>query len=194
MPRPAMKDCNLFFFDAETGGFSAVNADMVEVACVVTDYTGQNILGEYCTKVFPKKPVDPGAAAVNGYTREKWASEAVDLDVAMIKMLGLARDAVFVSHNVPFDWSFFQAAMDARKQRWNGDYHKIDTVALATPLLKAGKIVNLKLVTLTEYFGLEHEAHRAMGDARACQQVYVKLMEIYEHAFSNHKREAGVAT
>lgn len=182
-PRPAMKDCNLFFFDCETGGLNPAVADMVEVACIVTDPSGQHVLNEYSAKVIPKKPVDPGAARINGYTTEKWASEAIDLDIAMVKMLGLGRDSVFVAHNTPFDWSFFEMAMAQRSQRWNGDYHKIDTVALATPLLKAGHVPNLKLVTLSAHFGIEHEAHRAMGDARACREVYLKLMEMYVSVF-----------
>lgn len=183
-PRPAMKDCNLFFFDCETGGLNPAVADMVEVACIVTDPSGQHVLDEYCAKVFPKKPVDPGAARVNGYTMEKWASEAIELDIAMVKLLGLGRDSVFVAHNTPFDWGFFEMAMAKRSQRWIGDYHKIDTVALATPLLKAGHVVNVKLATLTEHFGIEHEAHRAMGDARACREVYLRLMEMYSSVFA----------
>jgi len=182
-PRPAMKDCNLFFFDCETGGLNPTACDMVEVACIVTDPTGQTVLNEYYAKVIPKKPVDSVAARINGYTTEKWAAEGINLDTAMVKMLGLARESVFVSHNVPFDWSFFDMAMAQRAQRWPGDYHKIDTVALATPLLKAGHIPNLKLVTLTEHFGIEHEAHRAMGDAKACRDVYLKLMELYGPLF-----------
>jgi DNA polymerase III epsilon subunit-like protein len=178
-----MKDCNLFFFDCETGGLNPAVADMVEVACIVTDPSGQLVLNEYSAKVIPKKPVDAGAARINGYTTEKWAAEAIDLDIAMVKMLGLGRDAVFVAHNTPFDWSFFEMAMAQRSQRWNGDYHKIDTVALATPLLKAGHVPNLKLVTLSAHFGIEHEAHRAMGDARACREVYLKLMEMYASVF-----------
>jgi DNA polymerase III subunit epsilon len=178
-----MKDCNLFFFDCETGGLNPSTCDMVEVACIVTDPSGHDVLHEYSAKVIPKKPVDPGAARVNGYTREKWAAEAVELDGPMVHMLGLGRDAVFVAHNTPFDWSFFEMAMSQRGQRWNGDYHKIDTIALATPLLKAGRIPNLKLVTLTEHFGIEHEAHRALGDAHACRAVYLKLMEMYETVF-----------
>ena len=183
-PRPAMKDCNLFFFDCETGGLNPTDSDMVEVACIVTDPTGQSVLNEFCAKVIPKKPVGPKAAAINGYTTEKWAAEAVNLDVAMVTMLGMARDAVFVAHNTPFDWGFFDMAMAQRGQRWPGDYHKIDTVALATPLLKAGHIPNLKLVTLTAHFNIEHEAHRALGDAQACRSVYLRLMEMYAPAFA----------
>ena len=75
-PRPArLRDYNLFFFDAETGGLNPIEADMVEVACVLTDPTGETVLDEYCAKVLPKKPVHPRAAAVNGYSAEKWAGE-----------------------------------------------------------------------------------------------------------------------
>ena len=179
MSRPAMKDCNLFFCDFETGGLDATTSDIVEMACIVTDPTGQTVISEYSQKVLPLLPVDPGAARVNGYTREKWATEAINCDTAMVKFLGLARDTVFVSHNTPFDWSFLQAAMAKRGQRWIGDYHKIDTVALAMPLLKAGLVANVKLVTLSEHFGIEHAAHTALGDARACRGVYLKMMALF---------------
>jgi DNA polymerase III subunit epsilon len=176
---PASK-CNLFFFDCETGGLSPREADMVEVACIITDPTGVTIHQEYSAKVFPKKPVDPGAAKINGYTAEKWAAEAIDLDKAMVEMLSLAQGSMFVSHNVPFDWGFFERAMALRYQRWPGDYHRPDTVALAMPLLMANKVPNIKLQTLSQYFGISHEdAHTALGDVRACRQVYLKMMSLY---------------
>jgi len=185
MPRLPLNQHNLFFFDCETGGLETHEADMVQVAVVLTDPTGEHVLEEYCAKVFPKKPVHPKAAAVNGYTAEKWASEAVELDGPMIRMLGMARDSIFVAHNTPFDWAFFNAAMAQRQQRWPGDYHKIDTVALATPLLKFGRVPNLKLATLVPYFGYQQEeAHTALSDARDCRKVYLKLMERYAAAFA----------
>jgi len=180
-----MKDCNLFFFDSETGGLSNHEHDMVEMACVVTDPSGETVLHEYAAKVFPRKPVDPRAAAVNGYSKEKWASEAVDVDTAMVKMLTLARDSVFVAHNTPFDWGFFSAALAARGGRWPGDYHKIDTVALATPFLKAGLVPNVKLVTLSAFFDVPHDdAHSALGDARACRGVYLAMMKRFAAALT----------
>lgn len=181
--RPPMKDCNLFFFDCETGGLNPATSDMVEVACIITDSTGCNVLHEYSAKVLPAKPVDPDAARINGYDAETWAVQGVNLDIAMVRMLEKAKHSVFVSHNTPFDWGFFDRAMALRGQRWPGDYHKIDTVALATPLLKAGHIANVKLATLTAHFGIAHETHRAMGDAKACRDVYLKLMEIYAPLF-----------
>ena len=180
MGRPPASKCNLFFFDCETGGLSPREADMLEVACIVTDPTGVTVIGEYSAKVFPKKPVHPKAAAVNGYTIEKWATEAVELDTAMVTMLGMAQNAMFVAHNTGFDWSFFERAMAQRYQRWPGDYHRPDTVALAMPLLMADKVPNLKLETLAKYFGISHEAaHTALSDVRVCRQVYLKLMSLY---------------
>lgn len=186
MARPSFKDCNLFFFDCETGGLDPRVADCVEVACIVTDATGRDIRGEYSAKVNPKLPVDPGAARVNGYNAEKWAAEgAIEMDEAMFRMLTLARDAVFVAHNAPFDWGFFQMAMSLRSQRWPGDYHRICTVALSVPLLQAGRVTNLKLNSIAEHFGVPHEGqHTAMGDVAACRGVYLKLSELYAPLFA----------
>jgi DNA polymerase III epsilon subunit-like protein len=186
MPRPLMKDCNLFFFDSETGGLDHVKHDMVEMACIVTDPTGERVLHEYCAKVHPLKPVDPQAAAINGYSKEKWAAEAADIDTVMVKMLGLARDSVFVAHNTPFDWGFFSMALATRGARWPGDYHKIDTCALAAPFLKAGLVENVKLMTVASYFGVPHEnAHSALGDVRACRGIYLAMMKRFAGALAN---------
>lgn len=186
MARPSFKDCNLFFFDCETGGLDPRVADCVEVACIVTKSNGRDVVDEYVAKVNPKLPVDPGAAKVNGYAAEKWAAEgAIEMDAAMFRMLSMARDAVFVAHNAPFDWGFFQTAMSLRAQRWPGDYHRICTVSLSVPLLQSGRVPNLKLNTIAEYFGVVHEGqHTAMGDVRACRDVYRKLSELYAPLFA----------
>lgn len=187
MARPTLRECNRYFFDCETGGLSPFLADMVEVACIVTDPTGVNIIDSYEAKVIPKKPVDAKAAAINGYSAEKWAAEgAVELDVAVFRMLSMARNCVFVAHNVAFDWGFFELALTKRQMRWPGDYHRICTVALSLPLLQAGKVPNQKLTTLSEYYGIKHEnAHAAMSDVEACRGVYVKLMEAYAPLFAD---------
>jgi hypothetical protein len=64
MQKKAINECNLFFFDCETGGLDPNVASMIEVACVVTDPTGENVIHEYCAKVKPLKPVHPIAAAM----------------------------------------------------------------------------------------------------------------------------------
>ena len=186
-PRPPIDEMNLFFFDSETGGLNPATTDMIDVAVILTDPTGKTVLDEYNTKVKPVRPVEPGAAAVNGYTQEKWAS-AISLDEAMFRLLKMARNARFVAHNAAFDWGYVEMALAKRMMRWPGDYHRICTMMLAEPLLHAKIVPNAKLVTLSSYFGVPHEdAHTALADARACRGVYLKLMEIYAPLFSQQR-------
>lgn len=179
MGRPALKDHNILFLDFETGGLNPVVSDPVEVACVLTDPSGRTVLAEYEAKVFPTKPVDPQAAAINGYDAEVWKREAIPFKDAMVKVLTHARDSMLAAHNAPFDKGFLEAGLAAHQMRWPGSYHSMCTVALSMPLLRAGLLPNVRLETLTEYFGIPHVKHRALGDVRACREVYVRLMDIY---------------
>jgi DNA polymerase III alpha subunit (gram-positive type) len=192
MARPALKDHDLLFLDFETGGLSPTKHDFVEVACIRTDPSGQDVQGEYVAKVFPQKPVEAEAAAINGYSAEKWASEAIPASHALVKVLGMAKDTMLVCHNTPFDKSFLEAALAEHKMRWPGSYHSLDTVSLAMPLLRAGLLVNVKLVTLTAYFKINHvDAHSALADARACREVFLRLMEIYGPGIKAHQTTTG---
>lgn len=185
---PALKDTNLLFLDTETGGLNARDHDLVSIACILTDPTGKTVLEEWDTKVYPMKPVDPKAAAVNGYTKEAWENQAVHAHQAMIKVLTMLSGAMMVCHNTPFDKSFVEAALYANRQKWTGRYHTMDTMVMAMPLLRAGLVENIKLETLTRYFGIEHVKHRALGDARACREVFLCLQDIYEPAIAQHVR------
>lgn len=177
--RPAIKDCNLLFFDCETSGLSPVEHEIIEMGCILTDSTGRDILKEYSAKILPTKPVSKEAADLNGYTAEKWAGEAISLSTAMREFLVLAKDATLVAHNAPFDWSFLAAAMQQLAQKFTGYYHKADTVALAWPLLKAGRVPNVKLETLSAFFSIDNEAaHTAMSDVKTCREIYLKLMNL----------------
>jgi DNA polymerase III alpha subunit (gram-positive type) len=186
MARRAPKDHDLLFLDFETGGLSPFTNDFVEVGCVRTDPSGRTVQEEYVAKVFPQKPVDAEAAAINGYTKEKWASEAIQPNVALMKVLAMARDTMMVCHNTPFDKSFLEAGMATYQMRWPGSYHSLDTVSLSMPLLRAGLVPNVKLLTLTTYFRIPHEAHRAIGDVHACRSLYLLLMEIYGPGVQKH--------
>jgi DNA polymerase III epsilon subunit-like protein len=192
MGRPALKDHDLLFLDFETGGLSAVKHDFVEVACVRTDPAGKVVKGEYVAKVFPQKPVDAEAAAINGYSVEKWASEAISAHDALVNVLALARDTMLVCHNTPFDKSFLEAGLASHMMRWPGSYHSLDTVSLSMPLLRAGLVVNVKLDTMAAYFKIPFvDAHSAFGDVRACREVFLRLMEIYGPGIEAHKTAAS---
>lgn len=173
---------NLLFFDCETGGLDPSTSDIIEVGAILTDPTGRTVHKEYSAKVLPNKRVAPEAAAVNGYDAKVWLEQAVNIDVAMHNILEMARNAIIVAHNTPFDWSFLMAALGVR--RWTGRYYKVDTMALAMPLLLADRVPNLKLDSVAQYFGIVNEkAHSALGDVRVCREIYLKLMGLYTPLF-----------
>lgn len=180
MSRIAPHHHSLLFLDFETGGLSPTTADVVEVACILTDPSGRDVREEYVAKVVPTRPVDPQAAAINGYSAEKWASEAIPFEQALVKVLGMARNTMLACHNTPFDKAFLDAGLVKHKMRWPGSYHSIDTVSLSMPLLRMGLVENVKLVTLTAALGIAHEgAHTALADVRACRELYLRLMAVY---------------
>ena len=190
MAKLPLKDCNRLFFDSETGGLYPTQHDFVEVAAILTDPSGERVVEEYSARVFPIRAVDAKAAEINGYSREKWATTAVPLAEAMRKIVDMSRNALFVAHNAAFDWGFLEAALRPLAMRWNGDYHKADTVAMAIPLLQHGLVPNIKLQTLVEYFGIDPgEPHRALSDARACRQVYLRLMDIWSKGLHAVKQD-----
>ena len=82
MARPLPNDCRRLFFDLETGGLFHWQHDMVEVAAILTDPSGEIVLEEFSTRVFPERPVDAKAAEINGYNQEKWATTAVPIEKA----------------------------------------------------------------------------------------------------------------
>ena len=84
-----------------------------------------------------------------------------------------------MSHNVPFDRAFLSTEFQQVLSLIS--YRNIDTISVALAVQDAGKlpVKNVKLTTLTEYFGLDHsKAHTALADARACLQVYSKLIAL----------------
>lgn len=184
MARPPLKNCNLIFLDFETGGLSASTCDPTEVACILTDPSGKTVLDEYVAKVLPTRPVEPKAAAINGYSAEKWAAEgAIPFERALVRVLGMARDAMLTCHNTPFDKAFLEYGIAKHRMQWPSTYHSNDTMALAAPLRNMGLVDNVRLTTLSLYFGIEHEdAHSALSDARACRELYLRLMDIYTPA------------
>ena len=169
----------LLFFDAETGGIDPARHDMLEVGCILTDPSGKTVLSEYSTKILPTRPVDPDAARVNGYDPMRWSVEAVDLKTALSHILAMGRSAAFVAHNAPFDADFMRASVGREKLHWS-PYFRLDTLTLALPLRHAGKVPNLRLATLAEYFGLAYkDTHTALSDARICREVFLELMALY---------------
>jgi DNA polymerase III epsilon subunit-like protein len=63
-----------------------------------------------------------------------------------------------------------------------GTHRKMNTGDLAWPLVAAGLVEKTGLETLAAFLGVEHQAHTAMGDVKACVKVYEILCERFIHS------------
>lgn len=186
-----MTSRNLLFVDVETTGLDPSQAEMIEIAWVLTDPTNERILETYEAKMRPERldrndPTCAKALEVNGYTDEEWAPSLCAPRAAVSEaLLRAAKGVYLVGQNVSFDAGFCQALLRKEGKQGNWHYHLIDTAILAYPLLAFGAVSSLSLGALCTYFGITNEgAHRAMADVRRTRGVYARLMEMYRCGLS----------
>jgi DNA polymerase-3 subunit epsilon len=90
------------------------------------------------------------------------------------------KDAIFVAHNMIFDYSFIEKAFKKTGIPNEMFYAKLDTISMAFAKLHANpRVEKFRLQKLCEYFGVENErAHSALSDTRALFEVYKHLMNL----------------
>jgi DNA polymerase III epsilon subunit-like protein len=62
---------------------------------------------------------------------------------------------------------------------WN--HRMVGTEHLAVFLLHAGLVESRGLVALAQFFGVEHDAHTALGDVRASIAVFEHMVDLYHY-------------
>lgn len=177
----ANQDRRLLFLDSETGGLDPLHNEAIEWAAILTEPDGTTEIDAYEAKVKPTFPerMEAKAVEVNGYKEAEWVDAPPAKDVAS-RLLAMSSGVILVGQNVSFDENFLTAFFKKFDFKPAHHYHKIDTMVLAWPLIKSGKISGLSLTNLAEWAGVEQvKPHRAMADARTVQTVYNKLMAAY---------------
>ena len=96
------------------------------------------------------------------------APEIGDIIGPLLKFIG---DDILVGHRVLFDYSFVKKA--AVNHSLSFEKMGIDTLKLSRKLLP--ELESKSLESVCKYYGIEHKAHRAIGDARAASDLYQKL-------------------
>lgn len=186
----------LCIFDFETGGLDPDLHEPIEFACLLAQPDTFAVVDQFHTRIRPTAPerLEAKALDVNrppGMSPEEHLQlleasptpwDAYNALLAWVTPYWAAGRLKPVGHNVKFDLGFLRAW--EKRLQISGfsdhlDYHAIDTVAIADWYLNmvrgAGTKVNL--VTLTKLLGIDHEAHQALGDVRACLEV-LKFMTL----------------
>jgi DNA polymerase III epsilon subunit-like protein len=181
MNKIAFLDRPLAFTDIETTGLDVLTHEIIEIGLVVADQSTLAVIDELEVKVRPEQIelASPEALKVNGYRPEDW-QDAVSLDEAMTMYAAKTVEAIFVAHNVTFDWSFIDMAFRMTKAKKRLDYHRLDILTMAWQKLRHSGLAKFNLNEIARFVGAPGEPmpHRALNGARNAYEVFVRLARL----------------
>ena len=159
-------------FDIETTGFSAVSDRIIEIGAVKIR-NGQQI-DTYSTFVNPEIPIPFEIVNLTGIT-DDMVMDAPKIVEVLPEFLTFVGDAALVAHNAGFDVGFIE--QNCKNLNIDTEFTYVDTVALARVLLPTLAKYKLNVVAKALNISLENH-HRAVDDAGATAQIFVKFVEM----------------
>lgn len=169
----ALHEVTFVVIDLETTGGSVKDCCITEVGAV--KLKGGECLGTYQTLVDPGCAIPPEITVITGIT-QSMVMRAPRIETVLPSLVDFIGDAVVVGHNVRFDVSFVNAALE-RDKRPRLANTTVDTLPLARRLI-GPEVPNCKLGTLADRLRLSHTpTHRALDDALATGDLLHYLLE-----------------
>lgn len=160
-----VKDQIFCFVDIETNGPKATDHQIIEIAAVLTK--NSQIIQTYQTLVTCEE-ISDSIEEITGLNK-KILTDGILESVALTQFKALLKNAVFVAHNVGFDFSFIAKRME-RLGIGMIFNRRLCTVELAKRTLDAPKY---GLKSLSETFNLPKlGSHRALPDALASKDIF----------------------
>ncbi len=148
--------------DTETTGLFVKSDRLLEIAIVLIE--NNQIIEEWETLINPER--DISNSEIHGITASDVTLAPVFLELAL-QIATLLNGNILVAHNISFDKRFLE--MEFRRANFFGDFGFGFCTLQAT-----GK----KLDVACKEFGVVTEAsHRALTDARATAQLFIKLLQ-----------------
>ncbi len=173
----ALDDAPYVVFDLETTGSSASKGGITELGAVKV-FRGQ-VVEEFSTLLNPGRPIEPFVVRLTGITNSMVA-DAPDAAEVMPRFEEFVEGSILVGHNVHFDCSFVAAARES-----------LGFAPLPNPILDTLKLSRFlvpglgkyRLSSLVTHFGVRAMPnHRALSDAAATAEVFLKLLKMLRSA------------
>lgn len=181
----------VLYADVETTGLDPLQHDIVQLALIV-EIDGK-IVEEREWFMQPKRfdNIEPKALETNGLTIEKLKSFPLQKDVfpTIPEMLDKYVDRYdrydkfwLAGYNVRFDVSFIGELFRKNANDYLGSYIRwqdIDILYLnyIHAFLGTHNLPNYRLETVAKFYGIKHDAHDALSDAKAVRElVHLFLM------------------
>jgi len=154
------------YLDVETTGLSPWFGDRIcEIAVVRCE--GDIVIDTFDSLLNPERALSPGAARVNGLKDSDLQRAPRFIDVAE-RVMALAKDAVIVCHNVPFDLGFLSSEL-GRINNHLPTVLTLDTLEIAREYFDFD---SNSLQSIAHRLDIEIAgAHRALDDVFTTQEV-----------------------
>lgn len=157
--------------DIETTGGKAEEGSITEIAIVLHD--GEKEVDSFQTLINPGKRLPPFVVQLTGITDSMLAQAPTFAEVAD-EIYDFLKDAVFVAHNVNFDFNFIKEEFRAVGYAWTPT--RLCTIRLSRKAFP--DLHRYGLDNLCRELGIRNEsAHRAMGDTKATVKVFERVIE-----------------
>lgn len=152
--------------DIETTGSHAAGNGIIEIGVVLHD--GEKVIREFSSLIDPGVRLPQYIVALTGINDEMLEGAPPFHQVAD-ELEEIFEDAIFVAHNVNFDFSFIKAEFAAIGRNWNAP--RLCTMRLARKAMPGLKSYGLgNLCTILDITNAA--AHRALSDAYAATRVF----------------------
>jgi len=162
------------FVDVETTGVSAARGRVIEVAAIRVE--NNEIVREFTTLINPEMPISYQITSITGIDDGDVADAPTFREIAD-ELLEVMNGAVFVAHNVRFDYSFLK--QEFRRIDKSFSPKQVCTVKLSRALYP--ELRRHRLSDLIAHHGFRFDArHRAYDDAMVLVQFWRKMQEEHD--------------
>lgn len=170
-----LKENTIVVFDFETTGLDASIDRIIEIGAVKIE--NGKMTETFACMVNPEMHIPEESSKINNIF-DKDVQSAHTIDKLIPDFYKFCFGSVLVAYNIDFDYKFL--AIAGRKNGYVFDNQKLDALLLARTALR-GELRNFKLVKVADHLGVSLEnAHRAVNDAIATAEVFIKLSEHIE--------------
>ena len=158
-------------FDVETTGSAAGKGGAITEFGALK-LVGGEVIDQFTTLVNPGRPIDPFVVRLTGIT-DRMVSDAPSISEVMPRFEEFVEGCILVGHNVHFDCAFVTAARGGNPL----PNEVLDTLKLARCLVPGLK--RYRLSALVSHFGVRQAPnHRALSDAAATTEVFLRLLKL----------------
>ncbi len=170
-------------FDLETTGLDPKSEKITEIGAIRVEngVTAKT----FSALVNPQRPIPPNITELTGISDEM-VKDCRTIDEILPEFLEFCGGATAVAHNARFDVSFIKAACAQTGRTFENP--AIDTVELSKELFPEEKKHNLDALTTRLGISLENH-HRAVDDATATAEAFIKMMNMKEEKEDAKKGE-----